>query len=104
MLVDWGQFVMVVGGDDAIPSSCSILVSGGGGGGSVQKNWHVSIKRTAIHGFRALFLIRLGTRVTTGRVAAHCARGSRSACCNSASGGAAGWLTLHPVACTWDVE
>ena len=98
MLVDWGQFVMVVGGDDAIPSSCSILVSGGGGGGSVQKNWHVSIERTTIHGFRAWFSIRLGIRVTTGRVATHCARGSRFVHCHSTFCGTSAWLGLYPIA------
>ena len=81
---------MVVGDDGA---------QGGGGGDSLfmivilVPNIH-----TTIHGFRALLSNRLRVRVTTGRVATHCARGSRFACCHSASCGTSAWLGLFPIA------
>ena len=40
-------------------------------------NWHIRIKRTTLHGFRALLSIGLGIRVAIQRVANHLARGSR---------------------------
>ena len=61
-------------------------------------DWHVSIERTTIHGFRAFLVSRLRIRVTTGRVATHCARGSRFARCHSASCGTSAWLGLYPIA------
>ena len=61
-------------------------------------DWDIGIERTTIHGFRALLSIRLFLRVTTRRVASHCARGSRFACCHSTFCGTFGWLGLYPIA------
>ena len=61
-------------------------------------DWHVSIERTTIHGFRALLSSRLGTRVATRRVASHCARGSGFARCHSTFFGTSAWLSLFPIA------
>ena len=63
--------------------------------GPVQ-NWHCGIKRTTIHGFKALFSNRLRFRVTTGRVATHCARGSRFACPHSTLCGTSAGISLYP--------
>ena len=61
-------------------------------------DWHIRIERTTIIGFRALLSSRLRVRVTTGRAASHCARGSGFARCHSASCGTSGWLALFPIA------
>ena len=55
-------------------------------------------KRTTILGCRALFSIGLGIRVTTGRAASHCARGSRFARCHSTFCGTSAWFGLFPIA------
>ena len=61
-------------------------------------DWHTATKRTTIHGFRALLSSRLRIKVTTGRVASHCARRSGFARCHSAFCGTTGWLGLFPIA------
>ena len=61
-------------------------------------DWDIGIERTTIHGFRALFSSRLGIGVTTGRVATHCARGSRFARCHPTSFGTSASLGLFPIA------
>ena len=61
-------------------------------------DWHIRIERTTIHGFTALLSNRLGIRVTTQRVASHCARGSRFARCHSTLCGTPAWLGLYPIA------
>ena len=58
----------------------------------------LSIKRTTIHGFKALLSSRLRAQITTGRAASHCARGSRFACCHSTLCGTSTWLALFPLA------
>ena len=61
-------------------------------------DWHIRIKRTTIHGFKALLSSRLRAQVTTGRAASHCARGSRFARWHSASFGTSARLGLYPFA------
>ena len=70
------------------------------GGGSecsfgIRFYWH---QRTTIHGFGAWLWIRLLVRVTTRRVASHCARHPRFAFCNSTFCGTTDWQTLDPLA------
>ena len=61
-------------------------------------DWHIRIKRTTIHGFKALLSSRLRAQITTGRAASHCARGSRFARCHSTLCGTSAWLALFPLA------
>ena len=61
-------------------------------------NWHVRIERTTSLGSRAVLSIGLGIRVTTGRAASHCTRGSRFARCHSTFCGTPAWLGLFPLA------
>ena len=86
--VDCWYFVMGVADDGALERGVGV---------SVQK-WHTTVKRTAIHGFRALFSSGLGIRVTTRRVASHCARCSRFARGHSTLCGTSAWLGLFPLA------
>ena len=82
---------MVAVGDDGAEE-------GGGGQSLFMIGISVPSVRTTIHGFRALLSNRLRVRVTTGRVATHCARGSRFACSHSTFCGTSAWLGLFPIA------
>ena len=61
-------------------------------------DWHIRIKRTTIHGFKALLSSRLRVRVTTRGAAGHCAWGSRFARCHSTFCGTSARLDLFPIA------
>ena len=84
------KFVVAVGDDGA--------EEGAGGQSLFMIGISVPSVRTTIHGFRALLSIGLGVRVTTGRVATHCARGSRFACSHSTLCGTSARLSLFPLA------